>query len=133
MPPSTETTTASLGRLFKGPNALLSTSWIDYVPTGWTDDSLHHLVVSTGTLRAAKSWDLYGHFRTATSMQKIEGTYWRKDPTPILVAEALALNPIDATPEARLHQLCTGAVGGLLLVTQLQGQEGDVQPPLLRS
>jgi hypothetical protein len=63
---ATEMPAASLGRLFKGPDAILGTSWIDSVPTGWTNASLHHLVVSSGTVRAAKSRDVYGHFRTAT-------------------------------------------------------------------
>jgi hypothetical protein len=66
------TPAASLGRLFKGPEAILGNSWIDYVPTGWTNASLHQLVVSSGTIHAAKSRDVYGHFRTATQMSKTE-------------------------------------------------------------
>jgi hypothetical protein len=64
-------------------------------------------------------------------MNKREGVYYRKDPTAILTAEALALN-VSGTSEAdRMLQLRTGAVGGVLLVTQLLGKDGAVQPPFI--
>jgi hypothetical protein len=64
-------------------------------------------------------------------MNKREGVYYRKDPTAILTAEALALN-VSGTSEAdRMLQLCTGAVGGVLLVTQLLGKDGAVQPAFI--
>jgi hypothetical protein len=48
-----------------------------------------------------------------------------------LQAEALALNVSGATEEARLLQLHTGAVGGVLLVTQLLGKDGSAQPAFI--
>ena len=76
-----ETPAAALGRLFKGPTATLGTSWVNSVDSGWSEASLHRQVVATGTVKAAKTRDVYGHFRTATQMQRSEGTYWRKDRT----------------------------------------------------
>ena len=38
--------------------------WLDTVESGWTDSSLHSLVVTSGTLSAAKAKELYGHFRS---------------------------------------------------------------------
>jgi hypothetical protein len=64
-------------------------------------------------------------------MSKTEGTYYRKDPTVNLQAAASALNVSGATEEARLLQLRTGAVGGILLVTQLLGKDGTVQPAFI--
>jgi hypothetical protein len=83
---STEMTATSLGRLFKGPDMVLGSSWIDSVPAGWTNTSLHHLVVSSGTIHAAKSReDMHGHFCMVTQMSKTkQGTYYHKDPTPSL-------------------------------------------------
>jgi hypothetical protein len=64
-------------------------------------------------------------------MSKTEGVCYRKDPTATLKARALAWN-VGSTSEAdRMFQLCTGAVGGGLLVTQLLGKDGAVQPAFI--
>jgi hypothetical protein len=107
-----ETAAVLLGQLFKGANAPMGISWVDSVNTGWSELSLHRLVVSNGTLRAAKTRDVYGHFRTATQMQRINGTYWRKGVGMPLTAAALALSKAGLPPPDRLSQLRTAAVGG---------------------
>jgi hypothetical protein len=76
-----ETTAASLTRLFKGPAAKMGTTWTDTVTTGWTEASLHHLVMTKGTLSTAKTKDMYGHVRTKTQMRGITGSpYWTPKP-----------------------------------------------------
>jgi hypothetical protein len=94
---------------------------VDSVRSGWSVDSLHRLVVSTGTVRGTKTRDIYGHFWTATHMGHTDGTDWSKDPTARIITKALALNDVRMSREARLHQLRTAAVGGILLVTQIPG------------
>ena len=63
-----ETPAAALGCLLKGTNAILGTPWVNSVNSGWSEASLHRQVVATGTVKAAKTRDVYGHFRTATQM-----------------------------------------------------------------
>jgi hypothetical protein len=126
-----ETPAAALGRLFKGTNAILGTPWVNSVNSGWSEASLHRQVVATGTVKAAKTRDVYGHYRTATQMQRVEGTYWRKDPAPGLILEALALNRDDTTVEDRMLSLRTAAIGAVLLVTQIPADNGDPQPAFI--
>jgi hypothetical protein len=53
---SVEMNAAVLTHLFKDPDAPLGQTWWDNVTTGWTEASLHHLVVNTGTpLSVAKA------------------------------------------------------------------------------
>jgi hypothetical protein len=69
MTASTETAAASLARLFRGSDAIIGTDWLDSVKDGLTDTSHHRLVVSNGTLSAAKTRDMYGHYHTKTQMK----------------------------------------------------------------
>jgi hypothetical protein len=46
----------------------LGETWLDSVGEGWTEASLHRLVVTNGTLSAAKSMEIYGHFFTKMQM-----------------------------------------------------------------
>jgi hypothetical protein len=126
-----EPAATSLGWLFKGPDEVLCSSWIGSVPTGWTNTYLHHLVVSSGTLHAAKSRDMYGHFRMAMQMNKTDGPYYHKDHTLHLTLEGLALNMLGTMEAEGLIQLCTSAVGGILLFTQLPGPDGVMQPAFI--
>jgi hypothetical protein len=48
---SEETSAASLARLFTGPDASMGTKWTESVEGGWTEESLHHRVLTTGTLK----------------------------------------------------------------------------------
>jgi hypothetical protein len=66
MSDSTETSAASLARLFQGSTASLGLAWLDSVQDGLSDTSSHRLVVKNGTFSAAKTREMYGHFRTKT-------------------------------------------------------------------
>ena len=84
MTTSNETASAALARLFRGPNATMGSEWLDSVGDGMSVTSFHRLVVSTGTLSAAKTRDMYGHYRTKTQMKLTPGRYWKDDPTSSL-------------------------------------------------
>jgi hypothetical protein len=91
-------------------------------------DLHHRLVISQGTVRVAKTRDIYGHFCSATQMQRIEGTYYMKDPTAGLAVAATALNDATMTANNPLQQLRTDAIGdGVLLVTRIPASDGAPQ------
>jgi hypothetical protein len=123
---STETAAAIVARLFRPPDAILGSEWIESVQVGLSDTCLHRLVVSNGTPAAAKTRDMYGHFRTKTQMKSASGPYWLAAPIPVLSKDALALNDPTLDSASRLHLLRTGPVGGFLVVTQLFDSEGMV-------
>jgi hypothetical protein len=58
MSDSTESTAAIFTHLFRAKDAKLGKEWLDSVPSGWTDESLHHLVVTKGTITASdnRNW-----------------------------------------------------------------------------
>ena len=119
-----ETASAALARLFRGPNATMGSKWLDSVGDGMSGTSFHRLVVSTGTLSAAKTRDMYGHYRTKTQMKLTPGPYWKEDPTSSLQQDATRLNDPILDLETRLRMLRTDTVGGILLVTRLFDEEG---------
>ena len=123
-----ETSAAIVARLFKDPDGPMGSKWLDSVGTGWTDTSLHRLVEKTSTLSAAKTREIYGHFRTKTQMKGCEGPYWQMDPTTTVRVQAKHLNTLTETPEIRLSVLRTDAVGGLLVVTQVVDETGISDP-----
>jgi hypothetical protein len=114
---SPETAAASLARLFCGSDAIRGTDWLDSVGDGLTDTSYHHLVVSTGTLSAAKMRDMYGHYRTKTQMKSKPCRYWQEDPTISLQHDTQTINDPTMNEKTRIQLLRTGAIGGILLVT----------------
>ena len=125
MTTSNETTAATLARLFQGPDAKMGSVWLDSVGNGMSATAFHRLVVSNGTLSAAKTRDMYGHFRTKTQMKNTPGTrYWHDDPTHSLQQDATSLNDPTLDMEERLCQIRTGNVGGILLVTRLYDNTG---------
>jgi hypothetical protein len=126
-----ETTAAILARLFRGPEASLGTDWVDSVQVGMSDTCLHRLVVSHGTPTAAKTRDMYGHFRTKTQMKHTPGRYWKEHPAPIVSQDALALNDPSLDSSSRLLQLRTDSVGGILVVTRLYDDTGPVTEPFI--
>ena len=83
MSESNETSAAILTRLFQATDAPLGQEWLDSVESGWTDSSLHSLVVTSGTISAAKAKELYGHFCTKTQMKSIPGPYLAEGPGDI--------------------------------------------------
>ena len=128
---SIETMTAIVARLFRGPDASLGSDWVDLVQVGLSDTCLHHLVVSNGTPSAARTRDMYGHFRTKTQMKHTPGRYWKETPVPVLTKDAMDLNDLTLDPASRLHLLRTGCVGGFLVVTQLYDADGTVTEPFI--
>jgi hypothetical protein len=128
---SPETAAASLARLFRGSDAILGTDWLDSVGDGLTDTSYHHLVVSTGTLSAAKMRDMYGHYRTKTQMKSKPCRYWKEDPTISLQHDTQTINDPTMNEKTRIQLLRTGAIGGILLVTRLFGDNGATTVPFI--
>jgi hypothetical protein len=88
--------------------AKMGTRWTDTVTTGWTEASLHHLVMKKGNISTAKTKDLYGHFRTKTQMGGILGPYWTKNPVEETELEIRRLNTTTLEVVERLKQLCKG-------------------------
>jgi hypothetical protein len=133
MSDSTETSAAILTRLFQDSDAPLGQGWLDSVDHGWTEASLHHLVVTSGThMRAAEVRELYGHFRTKTQMKGIPGVYWKKEDQVQAASEELVrLNPTPMEAEKRLMQLRTDSVGGILLVTTVLEADGQPSGPFI--
>jgi hypothetical protein len=98
----------------------MGTTWTDTVTTGWTEASLHHLVMTKGTLSTAKTKDLYGHVRTKTQMRGIAGSpYWIQNPLEEMAREITRLNKTPFETVDRLKQLRMDKIGGILLVTQV--------------
>ena len=125
---SEETSAASLARLFKGPDAHLGTKWMDSVEGGWTEESLHHKVLVTGTLTAAKTKEMYGHFRTKTQMRGVLGPHWTENPIDETKAEIRRLNNGQPEMTHRLQQLRTNKIGGILVVTKVLDGTGHGNP-----
>jgi hypothetical protein len=127
----TEPPAAIVARLFRGPDASLGTAWVDSVQVGLSDTSLHRLVVSNGTPTAARTRDMYGHFRTKTQAKHTPGRHWKEAPVPLLSQDAIDLNEKSIDSQSRPHSLRTGSVGGILLVTHLFDTHGSVTRALL--
>jgi hypothetical protein len=121
---SNETTAATLARLFQGRDATMGSEWLDSDGDGMSATAFHRLVVSKGTLSAAKTRDMYGHFRTKTQMKLTPGRYWLDDPTRSLKKDATSLNDQTMNMEDRLSLIRTGNVGGILMVTRLYDHDG---------
>ena len=62
MSENSETITATVACLFQDEDSPSGPKWLDYVGDGWTETSLHHLVVQNGNISDAKAKDIYGHF-----------------------------------------------------------------------
>jgi hypothetical protein len=77
---STESTIAILNRLFQAPEAKLGKDWLDSVVSGWTDTSLHSLVVTNSTLSAAKTREIQGYYCTKTQIKPGLEPYWKPKP-----------------------------------------------------
>jgi hypothetical protein len=112
----TEPPAAIVARFFRGPDASLGTGWVNLVQVRLSDTSLHRLVVSNGTATAARTRDMYGRFCTKTQMKHTPGRYWKEASLPLLSQDAINLNDKSIDSHSRLHLLCTGSVGGILLV-----------------
>jgi hypothetical protein len=130
MSETSETSSAILARLFRAPDAVLGTKWLESVHLGWTEASTHARVIDTGTLTASKTKELYGHFfrGTKTQMRGVQGPYWMPDPLDYVKAETKRLNVKTLNYQERLKQLRTDKIGGLLVVTRMVSAEGHGIP-----
>jgi hypothetical protein len=122
----TEPPTAIVARLSRGPDASLGPDWVDSVQVRLSDTSLHRLAVSNGTRAAARTHDMYGHFRTKMQMKHTPGRYWKETPVPFLTKDAIDSKDTSIDSLSSLHSLRTGSVGGILLVPQLFDTNGSV-------
>jgi hypothetical protein len=132
MTSSDETNAAIIARLFRAPGAPMGSEWLEKVPMGLTDASMHRIVLTSGTLSAPKSKDMYGSIRSKTQMKGVVGTpYWhpaKADTLALVQQEIKRLNPPVTDTQKRLEQLRTDKIGGLLLVTTMVGPTGPGKP-----
>ena len=125
---SDTSTSATLTRLFQGPDASLGKKWTDSVPSGWMEAALHRVVLAKGTLNASKTKEMYGHYRTKTQVRGIPGPYWTPDPAAVVKSETLRLNTAVLDVTQRLQQLRTDNIGGILVVTRVADATGGGTP-----
>jgi hypothetical protein len=77
--PTTETSAEALSRLFLAPTAPLGQTWLTSTGNIVSNESLHCLVMASTIPSIAKARNMYGHFRTASQMNKVSGIYWKPD------------------------------------------------------
>jgi hypothetical protein len=132
MSDSTESTIAIWNRLFKELGAKLGKNWLDSVASGWTETSLHSLVVTNGTLSVAKTREIYGHFCPKTQIKPDFEPYWKPKPAEAAELEFVRLNTMEHDAEKRMNQLRTDAIGGVLMVTTvLIEADGSASSPFI--
>jgi hypothetical protein len=98
------------------------------------DVALHHLALEPKVPLIAKARNAYGHFCTASQMNKVPGRYWKPEPdsTTSLEQASQLLNPQPVpTPMVRLSSLCSEVIGGILLVTQQYAPDGTTLEPYI--
>jgi hypothetical protein len=131
---STEPSSDALQRLFLDPDAQLGQTWLHSARIPFSKDSLHSLVLASKTPSIAKARATYGHFRMASQMHKVSGTYWKRDQelASFLQQEPIRLNPsLMQDNFACLASLRKEAIGGLLLVTQQYSSDGAISEPYI--
>jgi hypothetical protein len=92
---SNEPPTEVLQHLFLATDAPVGQSWLNSVSTPVSLDALHCLVLDLNIPSMVKARSTYGHFRTASQVNRVPGPYWKPEPKLIahLKAEPLRLNP----------------------------------------
>jgi hypothetical protein len=75
----TETLAEALLHLFLDPKAPLGKTWLNSAGHIVSDESLHCSAMAPTVPSIAKARSMYGHFRTASQMNKVSGTYWKPD------------------------------------------------------
>jgi hypothetical protein len=129
--PTTETSAEALPRLFLAPKAPLGKTWLTSTGNIVSNESLHCLVMASTVPPIAKARNMYGHFRTASQMNKVSGIYWKPDAAlkTYLQQEPLRLNPHPLQPKLeRLQSLYSDTVGSILLVTKQFHPDGTASP-----
>jgi hypothetical protein len=131
---STAPAPADFSRLFLATDAPMGKTWLLSTRIPLTKAALHHLALESKIPSIAKARDAYGHFRTASQMNKVPGRYWQLDSDlkTSLAQSSLLLNPQPVpTPMARLSSLRSDAIGGILLVTQQYAPDGTTSVPYI--
>lgn len=131
---STEPPAEALERLFLAPDAPLGATWLQNASIPLSDDALHHLVLKSKIPSLIQARSSYGHFRTASQMHKVPGSYWPSAPdlSAALEQAPLRLNPTPAAPLlTRLHSLYSDPIGGVLLVTMRHHEDGPISEPYI--
>jgi hypothetical protein len=123
-----------LKHLFLAEDALLGQTWLQYTCIPLSANSLHHLVLALKTPSVVKAREAYGHFRTASQMNKVPGKYWQPEPSlsTLIQQESLLLNPQPASDLLeQLNSLHLDDIGGLLVVTQQFAPDGISTKPYI--
>ena len=108
-------------RLILATDAPMGQTWLLSSLIPLTELVLHHQALALKVPMVAKARDSYGHFCTASQMNKVPGWYWKPEPdlSASIQQDSKLLNPQPVpNPMARLISLSSEVVGGILLVTQ---------------
>ncbi len=117
----------ALSRMFLDSEAPLGQTWLKSASSPVLAESLHGLALDLNIPLIVKAQNTYGHFRTASQMNKVSGRYWKPEPELLvyLQQEHLRLNPLQ--PQPLLERLCTlhtDTAGGIILVTKQFSNDG---------
>jgi hypothetical protein len=67
-------------RLFLATDAPMGQTWLLSTRIPLTELALHRQALASKVPSIAKARDAYGHFRTASQMNKVPGRYWKPEP-----------------------------------------------------
>jgi hypothetical protein len=121
-------------RMFLDPEAPLGQTWLNSDSSLMSAESLHALALNANIPLIVKAQNMYGHFRTASHMNKVSGRYWKLEPELLayLEKEPLGLNPQPLqTSMEHLQTLHTDAVGGIISVTKQYSNDGLASSPFI--
>jgi hypothetical protein len=118
--------------LFLATDAPMGQTWLPHILL--TELALHRQALAPKAPSVAKARDAYGHFRTASQMNKVPRRYWKPGPdlSSSIQQHYKLLNPQPVpTPVACLISWSSEAVGGILLVTQQFAPDGTKTEPYI--
>ncbi len=95
-------------RLFLATDAPMGQTWLRSARIQLSKVALHHLALASKVPSVSNARDAYGHFRTASQMNKVPGRYWKPGPDLVnsIQQASQLLNPQPVpTPMARLISL----------------------------
>jgi hypothetical protein len=70
----------ALARLFLDSDAPLGETWLKMACYTASVESLHALALDANIPSIVKARNTYGHFRTASQLNKVAGRYWKPEP-----------------------------------------------------
>jgi hypothetical protein len=128
---------SSFDRLFRDPDGLLGSVFLDSISPTLSLTSLPRLVVTKGLIEASQAKSTYGHWRTKTQCRSDPTLHYWKNPSDLpefLHDATLALNPtaLSSLPE-RIQTFRTAPIGCILVVTQRVTAESadNPSPPVI--